>query len=71
MRSANCLECAKLRSASAALLLKYNAALDAIAQTTKNDRAYADRWTDLSKAAEQLYEAQKREQVHQESHRIY
>jgi len=65
MQSATCAHCTHLYNDSASRLLEYDIVLDAIAQTPRNDRAYANQWTALSKASERLYEAQRREQAHQ------
>jgi DNA-directed RNA polymerase subunit M/transcription elongation factor TFIIS len=48
---------------SAALLLEYDAAFDTLALTSRNDGAYVNRWVELSRASDRLYEAQRREQL--------
>jgi hypothetical protein len=66
--SANCVACHRLWKDNAALLLEYNAALVALAATSRSDRPYADRWTDLSNVSERLNEAQRLQRLHQGRH---
>ena len=66
MRSPNCVACHSLWKDSAALLLEYNAALDALASTPRRDPAYAQQWATLANVSQRLYEAQRLEHVHQD-----
>jgi hypothetical protein len=65
MRFPHCVACQRLSKKSADLMREYNAVFDALISTPRGHPAYPDRWTDLSKASQRLYEAQRREAVHQ------
>jgi hypothetical protein len=67
MRSPDCAVCHRLWSQSARLLSRYNAALDAVTITHRLEQAYVDRWIDLGRAAELLFDAQRLEQLHHDA----
>jgi hypothetical protein len=67
-QSAMCAECAQLRRNSAAVLLQYVGALDALALPPSADPACTDPWTDLFSVSERLYRAQKLECIHHYGH---
>jgi hypothetical protein len=71
MHSAHCVECARLWYDSAALMLQYGAALDALSLTPQYDEAYARRKIALREASQALFEAERLERVHQDSHRQF
>jgi len=68
MRTPDCAECDRLWFESAALLLAYNAALDALAVTSRLDESYADRWAELASVSDRLYEVEKLECLHRDGH---
>jgi hypothetical protein len=68
-RLTDCLECDRLATEIAALLYEYNAAIDALAATSRKDPLYQQRWAGLSSASDRLCAAQQVEIIHhQESH---
>jgi hypothetical protein len=64
----DCLECDRLSTEIAVLLYEYNAAIDALAATSRRDPLYQQRWARLSGASDRLCAAQKVELAHRESH---
>ena len=68
MTAVICLACHRLRKDSAALLTEYRAALDALTATSRFDHAHAERSSTLARASARLYEAQRFEQRHHDSH---
>ena len=64
----DCLECDRLSTEIAALLYEYNAAIDALAATSRRDPLYQQRWTSLAGASDRLCAAQKAELIHREGH---
>jgi hypothetical protein len=71
MQSVHCVACHRLCKTTAALILEYNAALNALAATPRSDSAYAERWIGLSAASERLYKAQRLEHLHRDSHHTH
>jgi hypothetical protein len=68
MLPVRCAECAMLWHRSAALWLEYQTTREVLGLTPRHHRAYADRWTDLAGLSQQLADAQRRKDLHQESH---
>jgi hypothetical protein len=64
----NCPECTRLWNDSATFLLAYGTAVDALSLTLKRDQAYPRRTAELAEASRELFEAQRLEQLRQDSH---
>jgi hypothetical protein len=64
----DCVVCDRLSTESAALLCEYNAAIDALAATSRRDPLYEDRWATLSRVSDRLHKAQKVARLHRGSH---